>query len=62
MPGLPSVVRALSALVYVQKMHFFAFENVVCRLNSFLQNSVFSSLFQVTMADLILQRKMEMEK
>lgn len=31
-------------------------------MHSFLQNSVFSSLFQVTMAGLILQQKMEMEK
>lgn len=31
-------------------------------MHSFLQDSVFSSLFQVTMAGLILQQKMEMEK
>lgn len=34
---------------------------MACRLHSFLQNSVFSSLLQVIMADQILQRKMEME-
>lgn len=31
-------------------------------MHSFLHNSVFSCLFQVTMAGLILQQKMEMEK
>lgn len=64
MPGLWSVVRALSALVYIQisqKIHLLAIENMACRLHSFLQNSVFSSLLQVIMADQILQQKMEME-